>query len=103
MAWSKIQKICEEFGYMMDKLKDQNIGLKFDSSVIEGYISQISELYFKIEKIYIEKSPEELALQEKTGPEGKEKDDDKSKYVLTPAQLERQKLTQNCFKLDVRH
>jgi hypothetical protein len=48
--------------------------------------------------MFVEKTPDELA-QEK----GNEKEDDKSKYQMTPAQLDRQKLIQNGFKLDVRH
>jgi len=98
MAWKKIEAVGQEMGHIIDKLKDENISLKFDTSILEGHIRQVSELHLKIEKMFVEKAPEELA-QEK----GNEKEDDKSKYQMTPAQLDRQKLIQNCFKLDVRH
>ena len=45
----------------MDRLKEENITLKFDYSVLEGHIRSRSGLHIKIEKIYIDKSPEELA------------------------------------------
>jgi hypothetical protein len=62
-------------GHIIDKLKDENISLKFDTSVLEGFIRQVSELHIKIEKLFVEKTPEELAQE---GPA--KKDDDKSKY-----------------------
>ena len=93
-----MEKVSDEMGHIIDKLKDENISLKFDTTVLEGYIKQVSELHFKIEKMFIDKSPEEVA-QEKPS----EKEGDTSKYQLSAAQLERQKLTQSCFKLDVRH
>lgn len=85
-------------GHIIEKLKDENISLKFDTSVLEGFIRQVSELHIKIEKLFVEKTPEELAQE---GPA--KKDDDKSKYQMSPAQLERQKIIQQSFKLDVRH
>jgi hypothetical protein len=85
-------------GHIIDRLKDENISIKFDTSVLEGFIRQISELHIKIEKQFIEKTPEELALEDPN-----KKDDDKSKYQMSPAQLERQKIIQQAVKLDVRH
>jgi uncharacterized protein with HEPN domain len=38
MAWSKIQAINEEMGHIIDRLKDENISTKFDTSVLEGFI-----------------------------------------------------------------
>lgn len=80
MAWTKLEDVSTEMGHIIDRLKDENISLKFDTSVLEGYIKHVSELHIKIEKLFVEKSPEEIA-QEKPG----EKDDEKSKYQMTPA------------------
>lgn len=85
-------------GHIIDRLKDENISLKFDTTVLSGYIRHVSELHNKVEKLFIEKTPEEIALEKPV-----EKDDEKSKYQMSPAQLDRQKLTQQAFKLDVRH
>jgi len=38
MAWKKLESVSEEMGHIIDKLKDENISLKFDTSVLEGYI-----------------------------------------------------------------
>jgi len=38
MAWKKIEAVGEEMGHIINKLKDENISLKFDTSVIEGFI-----------------------------------------------------------------
>ena len=61
MQWQKFEGVSQELGIIMDRLKEENITLKFDYSVLEGHIRSISELHIKIEKIYIDKSPEELA------------------------------------------
>lgn len=98
MAWQKLDAVSDEMGHIIEKLKDENISLKFDTSVLEGFIRQVSELHIKIEKLFVEKTPEEVAQE---GPA--KKDDDKSKYQMSPAQLERQKIIQQSFKLDVRH
>ena len=98
MAWQKLDAVSDEMGHIIEKLKDENISLKFDTSVLEGFIRQVSELHIKIEKLFVEKTPEELAQE---GPA--KKDDDKSKYQMSPAQLERQKIIQQSSKLDVRH
>lgn len=58
------------------------------------------ELHFKIEKLFVEKTPEEVA-QEKPGD--KDKEGDNSKYAMNALQLERQKLIQQCYKLDLRN
>jgi hypothetical protein len=98
MAWKKVENVNEDMTNIIQRLKNENIGLKFDTSDFESHIKQVSELHFKIEKLFIEKTPEEL---EKEPPaQGEE---DKSKYQMSPAQLERQKLIQNTYKLDVRH
>ena len=84
MAWQKIEAINEEMGHIIDRLKDENISIKFDTSVLAGFIRQISELHIKIEKLFVDKTPEELALEDPSKME-----DDKSKYQMTPAQLDR--------------
>jgi phosphoenolpyruvate synthase/pyruvate phosphate dikinase len=71
-------------GIVIWKLKDDNISNRFDTSLLEKLIKQIAELQFKIEKLFIEKTPEEIALEKPS-----EKEDEKAKYQLTPAQLER--------------
>ena len=38
MAWKKLEAVGEEMDHIIDKLKDENIGLRFDTSVLEGYI-----------------------------------------------------------------
>ncbi len=98
MAFNKLQAVSDEMGNVIGKLKDENISVRFDTSLLESLIKQIAELQFKIEKLFIEKTPEEIALEKPS-----EKEDEKAKYQLTPAQLERQKLIQQCYKLDVRH
>jgi hypothetical protein len=67
-------------GHIIDRLKDENISIKFDTSVLAGFIRQISELHIKIEKLFVDKTPEELALEDPS-----KKEDDKSKYQMTPA------------------
>jgi hypothetical protein len=67
-------------GHIINRLKDENISIKFDTSVLAGFIRQISELHIKIEKLFIEKTPEELALEDPS-----KKEDDKSKYQMSPA------------------
>ena len=98
MAWKKVENVSQEMGHIIEKLKDENISLKFDTSVLESYIKQVSELHFKIEKLFVEKTPEEIELEKPT-----DKEDEKSKYQMTPAQLERQRLIQSTFKLDLRN
>jgi len=71
---------------IIEKLKNENISLKFDLSTLQDHIKHIMELDNKIEKFYIEKTPEEIR-EEKVSCI----DNDKSKYHLTAAQLERQK------------
>lgn len=80
MAWTKLEDVSTEMGHIIDRLKDENISLKFDTSILEGFIKHVSELHIKIEKLFVEKSPEEVS-QEKPS----EKDDEKSKYQMTPA------------------
>jgi len=50
-------------GNVIGKLKDENISVRFDTSLLESLIKQIAELQFKIEKLFIEKTPEEIALE----------------------------------------
>jgi hypothetical protein len=38
MAWSKIAAVNEEMGHIIERLKDENISIKFDTSVLEGFI-----------------------------------------------------------------
>ena len=85
-------------GHIIDKLKDENMSLKFDTSVLEGFIKQVSELHNKIEKLFIDKTPEEAAQEDPN-----KATDEKFKYQMTPAQLERQKTLASSAKLDVRH
>ena len=96
VAWKKFDGVNEEMGTIIERLKDENLSLIFDTSTLEGNIRQILELQIKIEKVFVDKSPEELA-QEKPG------EDKEQKYQLTPVQLERQKVVQHCHKLDLRN
>ena len=48
-------------GHIINKLKDENLSAKFDTSMLDGAVKQAGELQFKIEKIFIELSPEEVA------------------------------------------
>lgn len=101
MAWKKFEAVNDEMGQIIERLKDENLSLIFDTSNFEGHIKQVLELHTKIEKIFVDKTPEEVA-QEKAVT-GDAKDDEKSKYQLSPAQLERQKQIQHCYKLDLRN
>ena len=38
MAWQKLEAISEEMGNIIDRLKDENISIKFDTSLLEGLI-----------------------------------------------------------------
>ena len=67
---------------IIEKLKNENISLKFDLSTLQDRIKHILELDNKIEKLFIEKSPEEVR-------EDKPYEDEKSKYTMSAAQLER--------------
>lgn len=87
VAWKKFEAIHDEMGQIIDRLKDENLSLIFDTSNFESNIKQVLELHTKIEKIFIDKAPEEVAQEKAAG--GESKDDEKSKYQLTPAQLER--------------
>jgi len=83
---------------IIEKLKNENISLKFDLSTLQDYIKHIMELDNKIEKLFIEKTPEEIR-EEKATPV----DSDKSRYQMSAAQIERQKFVQSEYKLDLRH
>jgi hypothetical protein len=61
MAWKKFEAVNEEMGNIIEHLKDENLSIIFDTSTFDGYIRQIMELHLKIEKIFVDKSPEELA------------------------------------------
>jgi len=76
MAWKKVENVNEEMTHIIQKLKDENISLKFDTSVLDSHIKQVSELNFKIEKLFIEKTPEELEKE----PAAEKGEEDKSKY-----------------------
>lgn len=99
MAWKKFELANEEMGHILDKLRDENLSAFYDTSVFEGFINQILELNVKIEKVFVDKTQQELGAS----GEKDAKKDDGEKYSLTPAQLERQKTIQNCHKLDIRH
>jgi hypothetical protein len=60
MAWKKFEVINEVMGEIIERLKDENLSLIFDTSSFEGHIRTIAELHIKIEKIFVDKSPEEL-------------------------------------------
>ena len=89
MAWKKFEAVSTEMGFIIDKLKDENLSLIFDTSELQGHIKQVLELHFKIEKLFVDKTPEEVALEK---PAEKDKEDEKAKYTMSPAQLERQKM-----------
>lgn len=38
MAWQKIESINEEMGHIINRLKDENISIKFDTSDLAGFI-----------------------------------------------------------------
>lgn len=59
-AWKKLEAVHDEMGHIIDKIKDDNISVKFDTSLLEGHIKQVSELHFKVEKLFVDKTPEEL-------------------------------------------
>jgi len=82
MAWKKFEEVSTEMGFIIEKLKDENLSLVFDTSQLETHIRQVSELNFKIEKLFIEKTPEELASET---PAEKESHDDSKKYMMSPA------------------
>ena len=63
MAWKKFEQANEEMGEIIQRLKDENLSLIFDTTNLESHIKHITELHLKIEKIYIEKSPEEIHLE----------------------------------------
>jgi len=65
-------------GIVIWKLKDENISKRFDTSLFESLVKQIAELQLKIEKLIIEKNPEEIALEKPS-----EKKYEKAKYQLT--------------------
>jgi len=45
---------------IIEKLKNENISLKFDLSTLHDHIKHIMELDNKIEKLFVEKTPEEV-------------------------------------------
>lgn len=63
MAWAKFDQVNQEVTVIIDRLKDDNISLKFDTGVLQSLIMAISELHIKIEKIFVDKTPEELAQE----------------------------------------
>jgi hypothetical protein len=75
MAFNKLQAVSDEMGNVIGKLKDENISIRFDTSLLESLIKLIAELQFKVEKLFIEKTPEEIALEKPS-----EKEDEKAKY-----------------------
>lgn len=62
-TWKKLDVVSDEMGHIINKLKDENLSSKFDTSLLDGAVKQAGELQFKIEKIFIELSPEEVAAQ----------------------------------------
>lgn len=44
MAFNKLQSVSEEMGSVIDRLKDENISIRFDTSLLESLIKQIAEL-----------------------------------------------------------
>lgn len=62
-SWKKLEVVSDEMGHIINKLKDENLSSKFDTSMLDGAVKQAGELQFKIEKIFIELSPEEVAAQ----------------------------------------
>jgi len=98
MAWKKFEETNSEMLQIIDRLKNENLSLIFDTSMFEGHIKHVLELQVKIEKMFIDKTPEEIAAEKASGAQ----EDEKTKYQLSQAQLERQKMVQHCFKLDLR-
>lgn len=44
MAFNKLQAVSDEMGNVIGKLKDENISVRFDTSLLESLIKQIAEL-----------------------------------------------------------
>jgi hypothetical protein len=84
MAWKKYDLVNEEMDNIIDRLKDDNLSSVYDTSEFESIINQILELNTKIEKIYVDKTPEEIAANKEEKKEGGKKEDD-NKYAMTPA------------------
>jgi hypothetical protein len=38
MAWKKVENVNDEMSHIIQKLKDENISLKFDTSVLDSHI-----------------------------------------------------------------
>lgn len=71
-TWKKLEVVSDEMGHIISKLKDENLSSKFDTSMLEGAVKQAGELQFKVEKIFIELSPEEVAALNPQGDKNKE-------------------------------
>lgn len=94
-AWKKLEAVHDEMGHIIDKIKDDNISVKFDTSLLEGHIKQVGELHFKVEKLFTDRTPEELEKEKQkdgsaTAEAKQTGDDDVTKYQMTQAQMERQ-------------
>ena len=38
MAWKKFEEVSQEMGFIIEKLKDQNLSLVFDTSQLQAHI-----------------------------------------------------------------
>lgn len=60
VQWKHIVSFQTEMESIIEKLKNENISLKFDLSTLHDHIKHIMELDNKIEKLFVEKTPEEV-------------------------------------------
>jgi len=60
--WKQVNEVNEEINNIFEKLKNENISLKFDLSILQNYISHVSELQHQVEKMFVDKSPEEVEI-----------------------------------------
>ena len=58
--YSQLDAINQEMAKIIEKLKNENISLKFDLTVLDAQIRKVQELKHIVQKIFVEKSPEEL-------------------------------------------
>lgn len=58
-----IYKINEEISNIIEKLKNENIGLKYDLSVLDQHIRKVQDLKFLVQKVFLEKTQDEIAAE----------------------------------------
>ena len=61
--FQQIHKINEEMANILEKLKNENISLKYDLTGLDQHIRKIQELKFLVQKVFLEKSKEEMIAE----------------------------------------